>query len=99
MQNLHFEIATEANLLPLLDLMQPFNDFEQVPWDRNATERALQTLLADRSLGVAVLLLRADALVGYFVLTWGYDLEWNGRDAFLTELFVTPSARGSGLGS
>jgi ribosomal protein S18 acetylase RimI-like enzyme len=32
------------------------------------------------------------------VLTWGYDLEWDGRDAFLTELFLIPEARGHRLG-
>jgi len=33
------------------------------------------------------------------VLTWGYDLEWDGCDAFLTELFLVPAARGHGHGS
>jgi ribosomal protein S18 acetylase RimI-like enzyme len=98
-ETLHFEIANQSDLVTLLGMMEPFNVFEQVPWDRTATERALQTLLADRSLGVAVLLERAGAPVGYFVLSWGFDLEWNGRDAFLTELFVLPALRGIGLGS
>jgi ribosomal protein S18 acetylase RimI-like enzyme len=35
---------------------------------------------------------------GYLALTWGFDLEWNGRDAFLTELYLLPAARGRGLG-
>ena len=34
----------------------------------------------------------------YAILTWGFDLEWNGRDAMLTELFVDARARGQGLG-
>jgi GNAT superfamily N-acetyltransferase len=37
-------------------------------------------------------------IVGYSVLTWGYDLEWNGLDAFLTELYLVPEVRGKGLG-
>jgi ribosomal protein S18 acetylase RimI-like enzyme len=43
-------------------------------------------------------LLEDGSTVGYFVLTWGFDLEWQGRDAFLTELFLTKTARGRGLG-
>jgi GNAT superfamily N-acetyltransferase len=63
-----------------------------------AKERALKTLLSDRNLGVIGLLVAAGGPVGYFVLTWGYDLEWDGRDAFLTELFLIPEARGHRLG-
>ena len=39
-----------------------------------------------------------DVTCGYFVLTFGFDLEWNGRDGFLTELYLVPEARGRGLG-
>ena len=46
------------------------------------------------------MLLEAErGLCGYFVLTWGFDLEWNGRDAFLSELFLIPDARGKALGA
>ena len=39
----------------------------------------------------------SDNMVGYAVLTFGYDLEFGGRDAYLTELYVTPEARGRGV--
>jgi ribosomal protein S18 acetylase RimI-like enzyme len=32
------------------------------------------------------------------VVTFGYDLEFAGRDAFVTELFVQPAARRVGWG-
>lgn len=35
---------------------------------------------------------------GYSLATYGYDLEFGGRDAFITELFVEESVRGRGLG-
>jgi len=82
----------------LLELMEPFNVLEQTPWEPVAKERALRKLLADPNLGLVGLLVGADGLAGYFVLTWGYDLEWDGRDAFLTELFLVPHVRGHGLG-
>jgi GNAT superfamily N-acetyltransferase len=37
-------------------------------------------------------------ILGYAVLTFGYDLEFAGRDAFLTELYLKPPARGRRLG-
>lgn len=96
--SLHFHFAREQDIALLLTLMEPFNAFEQTPWEPRAKERALKTLLTDRSLGVVGLFATSRGPVGYFVLTWGYDLEWDGRDAFLTELFLVPEARGQGLG-
>ena len=99
MSAVRLQIAGEQDVPILLTLMEPFNALEQTPWDPVAKERALETLLSDRNLGVIGLLVAAGGPVGYFVVTWGYDLEWDGRDAFLTELFLVPEARGSGLGS
>jgi ribosomal protein S18 acetylase RimI-like enzyme len=46
-----------------------------------------------------VLVFEVDAkAAGYAIVTWGYDLEYGGRDAFLTELFVRPAQRGRGIG-
>jgi len=99
MESLSLEIASKADVPVLLGMMEPFNGLEHLPWRPIATESALLKLLADSSLGVAGLFQRAGSNLGYFVLTWGYDLEWAGRDAFLTELFLLPEARGQGLGS
>jgi GNAT superfamily N-acetyltransferase len=99
MSSLHLRIAGEQDIVVLLTMMEPFNALERLPWDARAKERALRTLLTDRSLGVVGLLVSTDGPVGYFVVTWGYDLEWDGRDAFLTELFLEPRLRGQGLGN
>jgi ribosomal protein S18 acetylase RimI-like enzyme len=91
--------ATLDDVGALLDMMEPFNVFEHIPWTRAAAEAPLRTLLSDSSLGVVGIVESSDSKpLGYFVVTWNYDLEWNGRDAFLTELFVVPEARGRGLG-
>lgn len=98
MNSLSSRLASEPDIPVLLSLMQPFNAFEKTPWEPRAKERALRTLLADTRLGVVGLLSTTDRPVGYFVLTWGFDLEWDGRDAFLTELYLDVPARGRGLG-
>jgi len=79
-------------------MMEDFNELERTPWDASAKERALRTLLAAPELGLVALLDSERGVDGYFVLTWGYDLEWDGRDSFLTELYLVPGARGQGLG-
>ena len=59
---------------------------------------AVLRLLDAPELGLIRHIVEAGEVRGYLVLTWGFDLEWNGRDAFLTELYLLPSTRGRGLG-
>lgn len=82
----------------LLDHMVDFNAHEAIPWSREAGAVALQTLLADASIGLVRWVRCEGVRCGYCVLTWGFDLEWNGREAWLTELYLLPDARGRGLG-
>lgn len=98
MTSLGLRIARQPDVPALLAMMESFNALEQTGWDPPLKQRALERLLADPSLGVVGLLEQGEAVIGYFVVTWGYDLEWDGRDAFLTELFLVPSARGKGWG-
>lgn len=98
MESPRIRLATLEDLGALLEMMEAFNAFERIPWTRAAGTEPLRTLLSDVSLGIVGLVEEGAAPVGYFVVTWNYDLEWNGRDAFLTELFLIPAARGRGLG-
>lgn len=97
MDALTVSLATSQDVSQLLDMMEDFNALEKIVWTRSQGEGALRKLLSDSALGVAGLLQEGGVTVGYFVLTWGYDLEWSGRDAFITELYLRPGARGRGL--
>ena len=90
--------ATLGDADTLLEMMDAFNAHEHIPWSRVSGEPALRTLLSDAGLGVVGLVERGSAPLGYFIVTWGFDLEWNGRDAILTELFLNTDARGRGVG-
>jgi ribosomal protein S18 acetylase RimI-like enzyme len=91
-------LATEADVPELLSMMEEFNRLERIPWTRQTGETPLRVLLGDRRLGVVGIFREAAAAIGYFVVTFGYDLEWNGRDAFLTELFLVEDRRARGRG-
>ncbi|MBF6330559.1 GNAT family N-acetyltransferase [Nocardia transvalensis] len=82
----------------LCSMIEDFNRGEGIAWARAAGEDALRALISDVELGVVGLLSESDSVVGYFVVTWGFDLEWNGRDAYLTELYLVSGVRGRGLG-
>jgi len=99
MDGMTVSLATSEHVSLLLGMMEDFNRIEQIEWTRQRCEPALRHLLESVDLGVVGLLVEdeTEAVLGYFVLTWGYDLEFNGRDAFLTELYLMPEARGRGL--
>jgi GNAT superfamily N-acetyltransferase len=78
--------------------MEQFYAGERYPFDREKARAALEPFLANPALGRVWLFRDGGAAVGYFVLTLGWSLEYGGRDAFVDELFVSPSHRGRGLG-
>jgi ribosomal protein S18 acetylase RimI-like enzyme len=61
---------------------------------------AFGTLLSDPALG-EIWLAQAEGGrdAGYMVLTFGYSMEYGGRDAFIDDLFIRPAYRNAGLGS
>src|SRR5258706_3109819 len=92
-------LATPDDVGELLPRTRALNAQEAIVIDDVALEAALRRLLTDASLG-AVWLIEGDGRpVGYLVVTYGYDLEFGGRDAYLTELWVDADARGRGAGT
>jgi ribosomal protein S18 acetylase RimI-like enzyme len=82
----------------LLDMMADFNAAEGIALEPQRLAAALDRLVGDESLGRVWVVERDGEVCGYAVLTWGYDLEWGGRDSFLTEIYVRRDARGVGVG-
>jgi hypothetical protein len=77
-------IATTGDLPRLLSVMAAFNLSEGIAWNEAAVAPAAATLTNDPSLGAIAFIENEAGPVGYCLFTWGYDLEWHGRDAFLT---------------
>ena len=96
-------VATAADRAAVGQWMQAFYAEGHLAYGP-ATEAALEELLADPRLGMAVLIKRRGAGrgdgegVGYFVLTFLHSLERGGKMALLDELFLLPHARGQGIG-
>ncbi|TMQ11747.1 MAG: GNAT family N-acetyltransferase [Deltaproteobacteria bacterium] len=95
---LHLRPATLDDLAELLPRTRALNAHEGIALEPAALEGALARLLRDPSLGGAWLVEQGGAAIGYAIVTFGYDLEFGGRDAYLTELWIDPPARGHGAG-
>jgi len=91
--------ASIDDLAELLPRTRALNAQEGIAIDPPVLEAALDRLLREPSIGGAWLVVRDGAAIGYAIVTFGYDLEFGGRDAVLTELWIDPPARGRGAGS
>lgn len=91
-------LATLADVPDVLPRTRALNDHEGIEISDAALETALRSLLASPDLGGVWLVMRDGAPIGYAIVTFGYDLEFSGRDAYLTELWIDPDQRGGGAG-
>jgi ribosomal protein S18 acetylase RimI-like enzyme len=93
-------IAGDADIDALLPRMRAYNEVERIVIaDPAAHLAALRKLIAEPDLGAVWLVERDAALIGYAIVTYNFDLEFSGRDAFLTELWIDEAARGGGVGT
>lgn len=94
-----FPDGSAADVDALLPLVRQFYAHFGYPYSEALKRRALSELLSNPALGRLVLVRVDGAVVGYAVVAFSFSLEYEGRTAFLDELFVEPSARARGLGS
>ncbi len=96
--HLSFRTATIADLPVLENLVGQYYAFDQIPHDAGEVHSGLAILLSDASLGQAWLVLDGRDPVGYVIFTYGFDIEFGGRLATITDLYLEPSHRGRGIG-
>jgi ribosomal protein S18 acetylase RimI-like enzyme len=88
--------ATPADVDALLPRVRSLNAHEGIAIGDAELAVALGRLLADAALGGAWIVARDAATIGYAIVTFGYDLEFGGRDAYLTEIWIDEAERGRG---
>ena len=91
-------VASPDDSVELLRMMAEFNAGEGIEFDPDITAASLDRVLRSEALGIVLLFEHQGNVAGYSVVTWNFDLEYGGRDAFLTELWLAPVFRGKGLG-
>lgn len=91
--------AESRDLDVLLRLVEQFQEFERIPFDGAAARQHLARLLDEPPLGQVLLAELDGRAIGYAILTYGYDLEFGGMDAYLTDLFLEDAQRDRGHGT
>lgn len=92
-------LAAPSDLEAVLALHRDFFAEDGYPFAEEESRRNLARLLAEPGLGRVFVLEEGGKLAGYLVLTFGFSLEFGGRDALVDELYVAPGHRGRGLGT
>ncbi len=94
-----FRPAGEVDVEQLLAFMRGlYEEDGSTPFSRDLVEGALRELLQQPERGQVWMIERNREPAGYLVVTWGFSLEFHGRDAFIDELYVAPACRGLGFG-
>lgn len=92
-------IAGPGDVERVLQLMREFYAAEHLEYREEVARRALGELWATPALGRLYLMDADGEPAGYLVLTFGFSLEFHGRDALVDELYVRERFRGMGIGS
>ena len=82
---LTLRLASPDSLLQLITMVRAYHEFEDIHMTEQERKKALSHLLAHTSLGGIWLILKDAQVAGYIALTYGYSLEFGGRDAFIDE--------------
>ena len=82
----------------LATFMPDLYAYEGAPPDVAAWSAALAELVQTPSLGQVWVIQLDGQPIGYVALTFGYSLEFGGRDAFIDELYIDEPHRGQGIG-
>lgn len=94
-----FKIAENADTEILVQFIREFYELDQYPFNDESVRSALAIILNDNSLGRVWIIQDGSKAIGYVVLTFGYSLEYQGRDAFIDEIYIQESYRGQGVGT
>ncbi len=82
----------------LLTMMEALYRHDGHPFDTVQARRATHSLLESPLFGNIWLIRLGEEVIGYFVLTFGFSLEFGGQDALLDELFIAEPHRSKGFG-
>jgi GNAT superfamily N-acetyltransferase len=104
LSNLNLIEPRPKDLDVLVELVKSYYEFDRHLFDAGLVKESLENLIKEPTLGKIWLIDLSDEIyaenktIGYIILTFGYSLEFHGRDAFIDEFFIVETMRRKGLG-
>jgi ribosomal protein S18 acetylase RimI-like enzyme len=89
-------LAKPADLAVVLPRTRALNAHEHIVVTDEVLDAALCVLLGEPTLGGVWLIVENGTIIGYALVTYCFDLEFGGREAWMTELWIDAPARGHG---
>src|SRR4051794_13451109 len=93
-----FRPASPADIPAILAHQRDFYAAEGYAFDEAVARHAIEGLSSDSERGHLWVLSIETSVMGYLAVTFGWSLEFGGRDAFVDEVYVAPAHRGAGWG-
>lgn len=94
-----FKLLQSSQIEIITQMMLDFYAIDNYTFKIVKTRELFKEFCANESLGKAYLIFNDNEIVGYFILTFVFSFEYQGRIAFLDELFIKNEQRGLGIGN
>ncbi|WP_235831708.1 GNAT family N-acetyltransferase [Flavobacterium rhamnosiphilum] len=94
-----FKPLALSDIEAIVTMMQEFYAIDNYPIAIDVSKALFQEFISNENLGKSWLILSDNEIVGYIILTFVFSFEYQGKIAFLDELYLTEKARGKGIGS
>jgi ribosomal protein S18 acetylase RimI-like enzyme len=95
---LKFNRAGPETIQICLELMQEFYALEHLSYNETVARKGLEALFEAPQLGCFWLMESEAQAVGYILVTFGFSLEFHGRNGLVDELYLREEFRGRGFG-
>jgi ribosomal protein S18 acetylase RimI-like enzyme len=96
---INFRLANPRDLPQLLEWMEQSYKDDALEFNLQIAQSAWDEVFRHPELGTAWIILQQQTPVGYALLSFGFSLQYKGRDAYLDELYISDDFRGKGIGA
>ena len=93
-----FQTLQSSKIDTIAQMMSDFYAIDNYPIDINTTKILFQEFIENENFGKCWLICHEKEIVGYVILTLIFSFEYEGKLAFLDELYIKETARGKGIG-
>ncbi|MGA9379416.1 MAG: GNAT family N-acetyltransferase [Phormidium sp.] len=93
-----FKTATNSDRDLLLTLTKEFYQIEHLTYNVEVLNKCFDEIFTNENLATIWIICADREPAGYLVLTFGYSLEFHGRDALIDEFYIRETYRSQGIG-